>query len=400
MFYQLTEALKNRFILELRKYWQYHPKYRDDLVDHIQGKFSFKERPQYAIIVKTGSANRFNLSADNYVGVHYSYIFNAKAEGFPGVALEWVQEDAIAIQNNGGVFPSAPGVYYLELTEDTEFYVDCLLSIYAEQVTMLGSRTGMLDHAPVMGSLRLYEQPANYQLVEGSEYTLTLDGSGKPTGEINLNYDLLGGRVLKADYKTPGPSTGPHPLQPMYKNNTAIPGVSLAFGRRNEKGDRMVVVVDRIRQPAALVYGGKWDLAMDLDITSRDPYAQQEITDSTLMYLEAILRPYLSTEGIEISDLSGGGESEEPMDENGDDYYYNASISFTVQTDWKHLIPLTTMIRQVSALSSDQARLLAFLSDEDLALYQNNLVMLESLNLKMVDDPYFDGRATTFETIR
>ncbi len=52
MYNFLTEATKRRFILELRRFWQYHPKYRD-IVDHIQNKYSFRERPQYGIILKT-----------------------------------------------------------------------------------------------------------------------------------------------------------------------------------------------------------------------------------------------------------------------------------------------------------------------------------------------------------
>ena len=68
IYYFLTESVKRRVILELRRYWSYHPKY-PDLPDHIQGKYSFRERPQYGIVIKTGSANRVDLSPDNYLGV-------------------------------------------------------------------------------------------------------------------------------------------------------------------------------------------------------------------------------------------------------------------------------------------------------------------------------------------
>jgi len=56
MYFRLTEALKQRFIDELRRFWSYHPRYNGsaassdedcsavNLVDNIQGKFSFEEQ--------------------------------------------------------------------------------------------------------------------------------------------------------------------------------------------------------------------------------------------------------------------------------------------------------------------------------------------------------------------
>lgn len=399
MYYRLTEALKRRFIMELRKYWQTHPRYQD-LVENIQGKYSFKERPQHGIIVKTSGGSRVDLSADNYIGVVQSYVYMARVKNYPGIALEWVREDSVALQANGGRFPSLPGVYFIDLTEDNQYYVDQLLDVYRESVMMPDTSTGMLERPPLSGTVRLFEMPAAYMLTEGVNYTLTLDGSGAPTGEIKLAQPLTGGRTLTADYRTPGATTGPFELVPGMANNRAIPGVVLAFGRRNKKGDRMVVVVDNIRRPAALEYGGKWDLTLDFDVTSRDVYAQQEIADQTVVYLWGVLRPYLSSEGIEIMDLSMGGESEEPYDENGDDYYYTASFSMTVETEWSLHVPLNIFIRQAAPLTVEQSRILAQLPDDQLAGFQNNLVMLESLGLESISDPFFSERNSTFEVIR
>ena len=53
-------------------------------------------------------------------------------------------------------------------------------------------------------------------------------------------------------------------------------------------------------------YGGRWDLTMDFDVVSRDVYAQQEIADQTIVYIWGVLRPYLSSEGLEITDSLGG----------------------------------------------------------------------------------------------
>ena len=52
MFANLTVAVKRRILQELRSFWSLDPNYRDTLVPNIQGRYSFRERPQQAIIVK------------------------------------------------------------------------------------------------------------------------------------------------------------------------------------------------------------------------------------------------------------------------------------------------------------------------------------------------------------
>lgn len=369
-------------------------------MDNIQGKYSFKERPQHSIVVKTGGGSRVDLSADNYIGIVTSYVYLTRVQNYPGTALEWVREDSVAIQNNSGRFPSSPGVYFIELTGDTEFYVDQLLDVYREAVTAVSTTHWQLQQPPVTGTLRLFEMPAGFQLVEEVNYTLTLDGSGKPTGEIVLTEALTGGRSLVADYRSPGETTGPHTIVPDRADNSTIPGVVLAFGRRNEKGDRLAVVVDSLRRPAALEYGGKWDLSLDFDVSSRDVYVQQEIADQTVVYLWGVLRPFLSSEGMEMIDLSLGGEAEEPYDENGDDYFYTSNFSMTVETDWSIHVPLGVFLRQAAPLTVEQARLVAQMTDEQLDGWQGNIQMLESLGLETITDPFFSGRNSTYETIR
>jgi hypothetical protein len=401
MYFRMTECLKRRIIMELRKFWQYHPRY-PDLVDHIQGKYSYKERPSYGIIVKTGPGNRVDLSADNYLGIIESYVYKVNVQNFPGVMVEWVREDSIAIQNNDGDFPSPPGIYYIAMddNDDEKYYVDRLYDAVREVVTMTSTTEGTMNHAFVDGTLRVYEMPAAYQLYEGGNYTVERDGSGKPTGNITLTQALTGGRWLQADYRWPGESSGPHTLYPGRADNTIIPGCVVAFGRRNGVGDRCAVVVQDIRRPAALEYGGKWDLTLDVDVLSRDVYAQQEISDNSVIYIWGILRPYMSTEGLEITDLSLGGESEEIYDENGDDYFYNSSFSMTISTDWSIHVPLGVMLRQNSPLSVAQARAAALMTDDEVALQQNDIQNLAALGLDTMVDPYFKGRDENFELVR
>ena len=148
MFANLTEALKATMIAEIRHYWAKDPQYRDSLVPNIQGKYSFRERPQQAIILKSQSASPFQLSADHFQGTVMSYCYLMKVYGQEGTSIEWVREDAVAIRANNGVFPTARGIYYIEVraeelvvrgvpSERLVFYVDPLLEVIDETPTVL-----------------------------------------------------------------------------------------------------------------------------------------------------------------------------------------------------------------------------------------------------------------------
>lgn len=406
MYYFLTEAVKRRLLLELRRYWSYHPKYRG-MVENIQHKYSFKERPCEAIILKTSSANQVQLSADNFQGTVHSFAHLAKVENYPGLAVEWIREDGRAIQDLQGdpYFPSPPGIYYLDLPTASEFYIDRLLDVYDEQMLQVDSVTYRAQNAWLGGTLKVYEMPGTLEMFEGENFEVEYDAEGNPTGDIILYESLPEGTFLSVDYRYPGESTGPFPVIENHSNTEAIPGVVLAFGRRVEAGDRLAVVIHTHRQPTAMEYGGRWDISLDFDIIARDPYAQQEIADQTVMYLWGILRNRLSTEGIEITEVSMGGESEEIYDENEDTYYYNASFSMTVQTDWAIQVPLSAMIRRIEPQRyAGQGGIVdaAGMTPDELADGgEVGLLQPEGFpGLQTVRDPWFSNRTRTFEVIK
>ena len=107
-------------------------------------------------------------------------------------------------------------------------------------------------------------------------------------------------------------------------------------------------------------------------------YAQREIADLTTMFLWAILRPNLIDEGIDVMEISMGGESEEVYDENADDYFYNSSISMTVQTDWFTFVPIIPRI---------------------LTIAQTVAGLPQGLQIDAARDPFFGARFESFETI-
>lgn len=405
----LSESLKRRLLLELREYWSKDPKYKDTLTQNIQGKYSFDQRPQQAIVLKGTSANPIKFSADHYQGIVVSYCTLFKAFGKEGSSIEWVKEDGRAIQKNDGVFPTAPGIYYIEIKKEVVdwrgvpaeylvFYVDPLLEVVDERPTQMSPTTYTLSAEKFHpGSLLVYEMPGNLPLYVGVNYV-----ADPLTGKIVLTQPLPANTHLSADYYYAGESSGPFVVEENGANNSVLPGVVIAFGRRAFDGDVMAIGVTRRRSAAAREYGGRWEMSVDLDVIARDVHVQGEISDKTLMYLHTELRDRLSFEGIEIDSVTSGGESEEPYDENGDDYFYTSSISLTILTNWAIHLPLGQQITRIlpGTLVADQ--IAAGLSDDQLLAsgITSGIRATEQLGLTSIQDPWYRDRTANFEIIR
>ncbi len=409
MFSNLTEFIKSRLIQEIKYFWSRDPNYANTLVPNIQGRFSFAERPQQAIVLKGGSANPFQFSSDHYQGMLISYCHLTKVYGQNGTSIEWVRENSVDIRRNNGEFPSPPGVYYVEIrkeviqvkgepSERLVFYVDPLLEVIDERAIKLDYVTYEVAAGSFHpGSLRVYEMPGNLEYYEGVNYT-----SDPSTGRITVLSPLSSNTYLSVDYRHPGTSVGPFPVPENGSNVEAIPGVVIAFGRRSFEGDIMAIVIGERREEVAKEYGGRWEMSIDLDIMARDLYAQGEITDRTLMFLYTEARERLSGEGINITEASAGGEAEETYDETGDDYYFTSSISVSVVTEWTMHVPVGYKFSRVSPNTYGQLESVAGMTDAEIAEFgtPSNLFVSDNLGLVKVRDPWFIGRSKNFEMIR
>jgi hypothetical protein len=99
--------------------------------------------------------------------------------------------------------------------------------------------------------------------------------------------------------------------------------------------------------------------------------------------------------------VSHSGEAEEQYDENADDYYFTASLSMSLTTDWSIVTPMNWEITRVLPNNLDSDQGLAGLDDEQLLATGSptNLKMYESLNLLFIKDPWFKDKTSTFETL-
>lgn len=355
MYYYLISSLKRRLILELQDVFSRHPVY-SKIVPYIQNRYSFEERPQHGIVVKGSSANKVQLSADNFIGEIQSHVMLAYVGG-PAFPLEWVREDLQAVSFNGNAMPTPPGVYYIEILEaptnpnEPGYYaIDPLLTRTAEPLFQFQSgveREAQLQAVPVEGTLRIWENERRL-LREGVEYVVDYS-----TGAVTLTGDFFAGATLVADYRTAAPSVGPVAFGWNQSDFTTLPGVVLAFGKRARKGDKVAVVIYPERVSTALAYGGKFEVSFDLDVISRDTNQMEELADLTVMYLWGEKRQYLAFEGIEITDVNMGGEAEEVADETGDLYFYQASLGVSIQADWEIHVPLPLTISRMETNPED-----------------------------------------------
>lgn len=598
MYQFLSRAIKKRLIEELRFCFDSNPRHRD-IVKNIQEKYTFKERPQKGIILESANASPQKLSANNFLGTLHSHVMQAHVDDYGGTSLEWVREDDKAIRDNGGYFPSEPGVYYIEIEEitlpsntpDYQFWVDPLLSVYEEEIFEFQGGEGVgtqatLTYAPVLdGAVDLYAYPS-FPLLRGTAIRLRADetlyigndafslgfgpgyvpvavtsdfggpyfidsvnntlafemngvdvvvtlpegnlvsassivsaidyalkGSGlAPTeyevSEVSGGIRLVATRSLRfeadnistanvtlgffeghvgvdatgtiiqgyvppnstfraivdgnevsvplspgntsvfniaqevsdafvstslevsaveggdyildaqdgtvtfltefekgtriiADYRYPIATRGPYPIgNGEVSNNIAIPGVTLAFGNQVEHGDIMAVVVGPDRDEVADVYGGKINMSLDFTIMARDSMTRNDLADLTLMYLWQWRRELLAEDGIFLEDVSFGGESEEPYDDVGDDYYYLASISVSLMTDWELYIEKPLFIRRVSTRSFDQEARRAATANGILLESPDNVLPVPENRLKEFSRIYIMGRAGSYERVR
>lgn len=397
MYYRLLSALKRRLVVELQDSFSRHPVY-EKIVDNIQNKYVFEERPNYGIVVSGSSANRVQLSADNFIGMVHSYVMLAYL-GKPAYMLEWVREDTQTIKAEGGM-PTLPGIYYLEcasaptnVNEEGEFFVDRLLSVSDEPVLLFESgieRHAQLQNVPVKGMLRLWENKT-YLLTEGRDYTVDYT-----SGEVRFLTRFYPNSTVEADYFYAGPTTGPHKFKWNSADFVTIPGVVLAFGKRARKGDKVAVRVYEERVDTAKAYGGKFEVSFELTVISQDPIQMEEIADFTVMSLLGEKKDLLEYEGIEILDISIGGETEEQYDETGDLFFYNASISVQLRADWEvHIpIPLTISKGSVTSAAAD-----ASVDSDRKTSERSNLVMVADGGLFMATAPILTGRNDSYERI-
>lgn len=357
----LTNPVKERVIRELKTILYNHPRYREDS-ESVQNKFSFKERPQRGIIVDGVSAERVRLSSDNYMGSLSSFCMLTWADEKPSShSIEWARENFQALEKisaTRSVFPSAPGVYTIEVTRvpdkarntPGEFTLDSMLDEDDEELIVFqdsADTSAQLSRENIYpGSLRLWLDKYTL-LIPDVDYSVDY-----ATGAIQFLRPVPVHRSVIAHYRYPGPPTGPFQFWSESTQIDAIPGVILAFGDRIEVGCKQAVVVTGQRVEVAEIYGGKFELSFTLTIFTRDSEDREKMTDYVVLEFLR-LQNNLAFEGLELLDISPNGENEDVYDQTDGTYFYESSISLSMRSDWEIQVPLPVTLARIESHSRE-----------------------------------------------
>lgn len=331
MFHHLTLAVRDRMIKELQEYWQDHPRYKT-LAQNIQGKYAFEERPQFGMVVKTGGASNVVLSPDNFIATVKGSVVLASVLGKKSVAIEWVRESTFETPRKG--------VYHFKFakaqdTDPNKYVITQDIYQYQKEDVLIFTNPTTIEllEEPVANSFRLIEDPSG-RLLESTEYV-------RNGTTVTLTEEVPRGLSLRAQYTyKEADAPDPYTVYPDQVYREIIPGCLIAIGRWIEDGDEQIIVVEEAQQATYHEYGGRWDISVDIDLVTRDVHSQADIADRTVVWLWSSLRPKLANLGLEVSDVSLGGEGEEVYDDNADDYFYTASMSLSIQADWFVHFPL------------------------------------------------------------
>ena len=341
MYHNLTLQVRSLIIEELKAHWADHPRY-PEMSYNIQGKYSFEQRPQFGMVVKTSGASNVQLSAQNYVGEVQGYCLVAQtARSNKASSIEWVKEHPLPSR------VADDGVYILDITEtepNARTYNVNMVQYKKRKETapvFISPTTIELLGTPVENTVKIIEYPSR---MDFKDYTI--NGT-----TITLDEALPKGISIEIYYTEYITDFEPYEVRPDYTYSELIPGVLIHFGRNLNDGDQQAVVVYDERKPVYKEYGGRFDVSVDIDIIARDVHSQADISDHMVVWTWGVLRERLANWGLNMNDVSYGGESEEAYDENGDDYFYNASMGFTIQTEWCIHVPIIETFKTIKNIN-------------------------------------------------
>jgi hypothetical protein len=398
----LTNATKKRVIREIRKILYDHPRYRQDH-ENVQNKYAFSQRPQRGVIVNSTSGDRVRLSADNYIGQLSSFVMLTTVEDKPGTSIEWVRENFNILEQTSpqrDVFPSPPGVYFIDIKEvpdegkDTpgQFTVEPILTIHDEPLILF--QTSADTEAQISrehlypGSVRLWLD-GRKQLIRRVDYEVN-----EESGAVTFLKTTPTGSAVHADYRYRTPTQGPYLFKQGESNESAIPGAVIAFGERAQIGDCMAIVVTDERTDVAKIYGGKYEISFDLIAFVRNDAEDREKLSDYIIHSFLDIQNRLGFEGLELLDISPGGENEEIYNATDNTYYYESNISLSLRVDWETHLPLPVVVSRVELTSREMEMQHGWLDGSaETDLLEQASSILETL-------PVIIGKEVTFERIR
>lgn len=345
MFYVVSNAVKKRLTLVFQDILAKHPIFEKT---KVYTKFPQDERPKTALIIRSISGASQKLSLDNFIAIHRGFCSLANLKGIPGNSIEWVRDD----QDHTNQM-SSPGFYIVKITNhdpntnNFTFTVDPYLIADDEQlnITYIKNKEGAIlkNHPVNPNSEIIYSQSHQFEFKRDIDYTIDYS-----SGEILFSASVKKYELITIDYQILSSQLGPFTTEYYALDNKAIPGIVIAFGDRLKVGDEQVVVVEKQQTTVSKVFGGRWQMSVDIIGIAQDPDQQERLVDFAITSLWADYQDALANEGINIIDFSLSGESEDLEVEIPEEYNYTGGISFTVETDWEIFVPMISELRRIN----------------------------------------------------
>ena len=264
--------------------------------------------------------------------------------------------------------------YDVELISEDSFVVTSFPMVNGHVVTAsYNGETTLFDLGVtnlVPQTIKVYRDPSanRVRLIDGQHYTV--DSS---SGVLTLLEPLQPvGSEITMDYTRIGVESEPFPYSPGSSNNTAIPGVLIAFSldggaprgqmysnqsgvgidgdsERVRRNPKIAVFVLDSRLDVGDVYGGRQQLSVSFDVYARDTMTRDQLQDKLANVLRSDLKPIFDSDGIHVGSPTMGGSGTDAYMEGGD-LYHTGSISCEFETDWERIEFCPIRISEISLL--------------------------------------------------
>jgi len=352
-YFEITNAIKKRLVLIFEDILKDHPMFRENV--DVYTRFPDEERPKQAILVRSISGGNQKMGLGNFAGMNRSYCSLANFAGTNAASIEWVKTDVKNIDKLG-----APGFYIVRIksgsSETNKFKFD--ISPYYQVddelldiVAIRGSEGASLDNTPINpGSETIFSH-------DGTQFRREFDYKiDNEKGEIIfLNPVKDEFDELFIDYQIIGDTTEEYDISMYEFNNTAIPGVLMAFGDRLKVGDEQVVIVEKEVREVSRVYTGRWTLSADIFVVAQDADTQERLADYVVTKMWSDWEESLIDDGIYIHDFSLGGETEDLEVEVAEEYNFTANLGMTLDVDWEIHKPILREVRSINIYYGEQS---------------------------------------------
>lgn len=389
MYIQVTNKTKQRLIQKIRRKILEHPDFADTLVTN---KIPAKSQPSKAIVISSASGPRRRFDLGDLIREHEKARCGLiRTVENPSTSIEWVVDNQNTLVNEW----VTAGFYFVSITKVPTYNAkgtfDIVPVLKAREVFEPGVTVAELARTPIEGRMKVYavftQSPYDVRdLYAPSQYVY--DASNN---EVVLPQPLPR-EELVVEYLYDGTAQQNIEFSKNSYNTTALPGVVIAFGDRPVENDQQVVMVGSDFGTVSYdVYGGGFDLDIELTVYALDPDIQERMVDYLSVWLWYIKNELEAEDNMILHNVSIGGDSTDLQVEISSVPYFTATVSLEVTTHWEVRLPKTLKINGIHLY--DTAYLDGSLTDEEIAKISSSLIQVADLGSS---NYVFDTRARLF----